>query len=474
MSTSLTHVGRRVDDFVYTRMIKLFGGGPEAYMRLSSRYESLGWFEEAAENYKKVIKLHPEQAPFRLQFAQFLFRMERLSDASALCQEALQLDADLAPAYVLQGTLYLKTGDQEKALHCFRQAMTRPLNDATAYHTIAKAFAGAELYEEAALAYREIIRISPRNVAAYGIMAETYSKLNRFPEALEAYRQAVELQPSADAYGILASAYARVRNYREAVLAYQQAMKLEPGFSQTWNRLSEIYIKLEDFEKRTSGGQSDEQLQKAYAKLRKEQEALENFKEYIRQKPDDPGAYLQMGQLYLELSLPAKAMDFLKHALRLKATGAAIHRSLGLAYMGLNEHEKAHRAYKEALRAQKNDADTWCGIGQLSMRLGKHDEAIKAFIEAIRWKPQDGSLHRQLGDIFRQLGRFSEATRAYWQAIHLNPQDGAARYGLGVTYVRLGQRSYALEQNAILKTVDAKLAADLNHVIWQLSRTPKT
>ena len=35
-------------------------------------------------------------------------------------------------------------------------------------------------------------------------------------------------------------------------------MRLEPGFSQTWNRLSEIYIKLEDFEKRSGPKASSE------------------------------------------------------------------------------------------------------------------------------------------------------------------------------------------------------------------------
>ncbi len=473
MHSPFSTIGRRVDDFVYSGAIKLLGGGAEAYAHLAERYESLGWLEEAFETYKKTISLRPHQAIFRLKMAQILMRLERPSEALTCCQEALELDKDFAEAHVLVGTLRLKAGDRPKALESYKQAMSGSLKDVGAYNTIAKAFADAELYEEAVHAYREIVRISPRNVAAYGVMAETYAKLKRFPEALEAYRQAVELKPSADAYGILASAYARAGQYREAVHAYQQAMKLEPGFAQAWNRLSEIYIKLEDYEKRAAAGPLDEPSTTVFARLRQEQEALENFKEAIRQKPEEPAAYIQMGKLYLELHLPAKAMDFLKHALRMKASGVVLTRLLGQAHMALGQNEDAKRCFERAIREQKNDAETCSALGELYARQGKQDESIKAYLEALRWKPQDAALHRQMGDLLRRHGRHAESSRSYWQAIHLNPQDAQARYGLGLNYVRLNQRTYALEQKAILKTIDSKLAAELDHMIWRLTRTSK-
>src|SRR5262249_36356553 len=157
---------------------------------------------------------------------------------------------------------------------------------------------------EAVKAYREIVKISPTNVAVYGVMADTYTKLNRYPEALEAYRHAVDLKPTADGYGILASAYAYMGDYRLAVSAYQKAMKLEPGFAHGWGRLSEIYVKLEDFEKRSADAKLDDATKEVYSKLRREQEALVSFKETIRNRPDDPEAYMKMGEMYMDLEFP--------------------------------------------------------------------------------------------------------------------------------------------------------------------------
>ncbi len=303
-------------------------------------------------------------------------------------------------------------------------------------------------------------------------MAETYAKLKRFPEALEAYRKAVELKPTADAFGILASAYARMGKYQEAVQAYQQAMKLEPGFAQTWNRLSEVYIKLEDFEKKVASGKADEHTQKNFAKLRQEQEALESFKETIRQKPNDPESYLRMGQLYIDLNLPAKALDFLKHALRLKMPGSSVHRCLGIAYMSLGQIiTEARRAFQEAAQDCKKmilkHGRRWVNSIRNRASMTRRSRRIKKHCSGSR---KTGIFIGIWEMCIVEAGRYADATSAYWQAIHLNPQDGLARYSLGVTYVRLNQRPYAIEQKSVLRTIDAKLAAELDHVIWRLNR----
>jgi pentatricopeptide repeat protein len=473
MDTQLNTIGKRFDDFVYVGAIRILGGGARAYAALAERYLSRGWIEEAFETYRKAIEEKPNHADYHYRVAQLLARQDRFSEAASFCDEALRCDKDLAKGYVLLGSIQKKLGDSESAMASYRKAMTYTFNDAAAYNTMARAFAEAELYEEAVQAYQEIIRISPRNVTAYGVMADTYAKLKRYPEALEAYRHAVDLKPTADGYGILATAYARSGQFQQAVGAYQKAMKLEPGFAHGWNRLSEIYVRLEDFEKRSHGAPMDEATKVLYAKLRQEQEAIERFKETIRQKPNDPEAYLEMGRMYIELKLPAKAIDFIRHVLRAKTPGVQSYRLLGQAHLALNHYKEARWAMEQALQLNKNDADTWTAMGELAVREGRHNDSVKAFQEALRLKPQEPDLHRQMGDLLRRLGRFADASRYYWQAIRLNPQDGLARFGLGVACVRLNQRERALEQKAILRTIDPKLVTELDHVIWQLTRTPK-
>lgn len=81
MSVSLSQVGKRIDDFICTRAIELVSGGAKAYERLASRYESLGWYKEAAEAYKKAVQRHPPHAPFQYKLARIFYRLDHLEDA---------------------------------------------------------------------------------------------------------------------------------------------------------------------------------------------------------------------------------------------------------------------------------------------------------------------------------------------------------------------------------------------------------
>src|SRR4051794_29950934 len=102
MNSPLRQLGKRVDDFVYTRAVKWFGGSAEAYKRLASRYEMLEWWDEAVQAYEKAIAKDP-QAQSHLQLAHVLGRVGKIDEAFAQCREALRLDESLPAAHVFLG-----------------------------------------------------------------------------------------------------------------------------------------------------------------------------------------------------------------------------------------------------------------------------------------------------------------------------------------------------------------------------------
>ena len=77
MPAPFSQLGRRVDDFVYSGAIRLLGGGANAFAHLASRYESLGWLDEAIETFKRAISLRPHQASYRIRIAQINLRQQR-------------------------------------------------------------------------------------------------------------------------------------------------------------------------------------------------------------------------------------------------------------------------------------------------------------------------------------------------------------------------------------------------------------
>ncbi len=64
-----------------------------------------------------------------------------------------------------------------------------------------------------------------------------------------------------------------------------------------------------------------------------------------------------------------------------------------------------------------------------------------------------------------KLGMHKEAIEAFKQAISTNPDDAEAHYNLGIGYISLNDKSTALEQYKILKSLDSEWANKLLKLI---------
>ena len=58
-------------------------------------------------------------------------------------------------------------------------------------------------------------------------------------------------------------------------------------------------------------------------------------------------------------------------------------------------------------------------------------------------------------------------------AVHLKPSEATWRFRLAVLYLHLDKHQYAIEQKAILKTLDNRLAEDLGQLIWRKTSSLK-
>ena len=150
---------------------------------------------------------------------------------------------------------------------------------------------------------------------------------------------------------------------------------------------------------------------------------------------------------------------------------AAAHSGLAFAYSQSERYEEAIQAYLEAVRLQP-DGWTYSSLGQTYAKLGRYREALDAFAEAIRLAPEDPHVTEELGDLYSELGYYAKALDAYSKALRLaTGRDEGAKprfhYLLGKTYLDLGNRSSALEEYKILKSLDAQYAEMLFNSIYK-------
>ena len=97
-------------------------------------------------------------------------------------------------------------------------------------------------FEDAARAYKEVIRLKPDNQAAQSNLGSANFRLQRLDEALTSFREAVRLNPNdAEARQNLGAGLAALGSFDDAIKEYLQAVSMKPDLAQAHYSLGVLY-----------------------------------------------------------------------------------------------------------------------------------------------------------------------------------------------------------------------------------------
>ncbi len=98
-------------------------------------------------------------------------------------------------------------------------------------------------YEEAAKAYKELVREDPDDGSLHASLAGTLGALGRYGEALESLKKAQELNPlNPEIYHNKAVIYERRKDRDAAVREYGKALRVNPGYEPSLNGLKRLGV----------------------------------------------------------------------------------------------------------------------------------------------------------------------------------------------------------------------------------------
>ena len=125
----------------------------------------------------------------------------------------------------------------------------------------------------------------------------------------------------------------------EAVLAFMEAVRLDPDLAEAHFRLA-------------LGFESVGKQEEAQGEYKK---AVENYKKYLADNPDD----------------------------------AEAHYALGQTYAGLGQYSEAIREYREATKRKDDDSDMYYDLGVAHTKLAQYDAAAAAFSKSLELDPDN-------------------------------------------------------------------------------------
>ena len=247
---------------LYAAILKAQPKHPDANHNTGLLTVGFGKIELALPFFKTALEVNPSNAQFWYSYIVALIKLEKLTDAKVLL--------DQAKSKGIKGADF----DQlEKRLNDPNKALAIKPDYAVAHNNMGTALLEQNKLEEAIEAYNKAISLKPDYVYAYYNMGIALQKQSKFKEAIEAYNKALSLRPDyVDAYYNMGTALKDQGKLEEAIEAYNKALSLKPDYVDAYNNMGTV-------------------LQQK----NKPEEAIEVYKKALSLKPDYVDAYYNMG-----------------------------------------------------------------------------------------------------------------------------------------------------------------------------------
>ncbi|MCX5846319.1 MAG: tetratricopeptide repeat protein [Deltaproteobacteria bacterium] len=300
----------------------------------------------------------------------------------------------------------------------------------------------AKKYNGAIAKFGEAIRLKPDYDQAYRDRGLMYSLVNNHRQAIENYNKAIEINPAdASSYNMRGRSYRSLGDNHKAIEDFDKAIKLKPNFGAayynrglTYDKIGNEQKAIEDM-KRSAALGSGPPIQ--YLKKRgitNWQSAADQSTETTKNSIPNNDAltasdYYNNGKSLFSAKKYAEAIVQFSEAIRKKPDYDQAYRDRGLMYSLVHNYQKAIEDYNKAIEINPADVLSYNSRGISYRTLGDSILAIENFDRAIELKPNFGAAYFNRALAYEQLSKKQDKLRNEQQAIE--DMKSSAKLGFG-------------------------------------------
>ncbi len=420
-----------------------------------------------------------------------------LAGAIKSISKAIELNGDDAMLYTKIAGLYADSGNNEEALSAYKKAVKLRPNDAFIYISIGNILQSMGDYENAYNSYVQAQKIYPEykynylNLANVEYFRKNYKSaienyktfLNAYPEQLEAseslanvYYASGEPEKACEVFSSVykkfPSAFKEYVNYGMALFdtkQYQASIDMLTKaldsnsdneavlakLALSYQNTGENEKALEYFNKTFAINPDLTVLRFDYANLLgnmgKRNDAIEEYKTYLKAYPNDANAYRNLGLVYKDLDNTELALFNLGKAYSIDPSDFDTKKDLALVYHQKKDYVNALKFYNLALSSEPDNYELLANKALTLHAMNNYVSAIELYKQLIAIKPNE-RLEKNLNSAIISYGYalldkkdYGQAILYFEDAIETNKNEPSAYYGYALANDKMGCTNIAYE-----------------------------
>ena len=223
-------------------MTKLAGFDYQWLFRIARLQYTIKSYKEAEFSLQKIVLEVPDFVPANIALIEVLTGLNETDEAEEKLRALQARVTKVDDAERLQGDIYLKRGDMQKAIHHFQNALRQTPSEAVAIK-LYQAYAFSDQWESAVKVMQDWLTNHPKDPQARKALAETRLHQGRLKLAAQAYEEVLVQTPEdSNALGNLAFIYLKLGK-AEALGIAQKAYTLAPHDAAINDTLGWILVK---------------------------------------------------------------------------------------------------------------------------------------------------------------------------------------------------------------------------------------
>jgi tetratricopeptide (TPR) repeat protein len=332
------------------------------------------YFPHAPRAADTSLAAEAQRARDKYALGRALERAHEPAAAIAAYRAATSLDPSIPEANYRMGMLFLTVNQLRPAAECFVQEVIHHPSHTDAARELGITYARLGEADKAVLQLEPLTRSNPRDAASWAALGFAYMSAKRTAAADSAFRRALALEPKNASWhrdhGAVLAAEGRSA---EARREYQLAQQLDPKDANAWVNLANLERReghleaaLADYRQAeardTLSPLALEGQVQTLRQLKRDREAGEVYRRWLRRRPDDHEARLDAVRLWDDLGRNDVSLEIARDGVRANPESPDARLILGMALQsngdwrrGLAELRTAERKFTtEEDRARVN------------------------------------------------------------------------------------------------------------------------